>query len=398
VTAFLNVLPQGLCDMADDELCIDNSPSFNPQKQRFVGHGYSGWPRLCTLRGWLTYCADLHGLPEREDLRALASYCALDHEHGADQRDKLVALSETQASALYADYILREKRTWRDVLYDFDSLRHKGSHLTVEALLGLLPPIRYREFSIASSPSKIRQETKSASMIAIELCVAVVEGTTRLGRSYHGLCSHYLSQLSDNGSAAIRFWIRPGSFHGLPLQRAPNSSLPLPVIYIGAGTGIAPLRSLIQERHAILEATAIATKVSSDSQQNDGDEEELERSDILVFGCRKREADFYYAAEWNTLRHSGRLGLFVAFSRDQWQKIYVQQVIQKADQDTKFLSRHILERSGSIYIAGGPLMARSVKEVILESVAKETGGDDKQSQRVLTKMQQNGSFSIEAWN
>jgi len=375
--------------MADCEISIrsDSLSSVQPQ-QHFFGHGYSGWPSLCTLRGWLTHCADLHGLPEREDLRALATYCSINHERGPDQRDKLVSLSETKASALYADYILREKRSWRDVLYDFDSLRDAGSRLTVEALLGLLPPIRYREFSIASSPSKelhtVSKIASAASSISIELCVAVVEGTTRLGRSYHGLCSHYLS-LRSEGTSVVRLWIRPGSFHGLPLQNSPAFTAQPPVLYVGAGTGVAPLRSLIIERDVLLPVDKV-------------DDDELKRGDILVFGCRKREADFYYDAEWSSLCQSGRLGLLTAFSRDQWHKIYVQQVIEKADKEQRMISSIVLERSGSIYIAGGPLMARAVKEAIVESLAKEVGGDEKQAQRILSKMQQAGRFSVEAWN
>ena len=138
--------------------------------------------------------------------------------------------------------------------------------------------------------------------------------------------------------------------------------------------------------------------VALDGDKQIDDDKMLERSDILIFGCRKKQADFYYAAEWNALRQTGRLGLLTAFSRDQWHKIYVQQIIEQDDRECKFLSRHILRRSGSICIAGGPLMARAVKEVIVESIARETGGDEKQAQQILTKMQQNGRFMLEAWN
>jgi len=251
----------------------------------------------------------------------------------------------------------------------------------------LLPPIRYREFSIASSPSKEQHRRNGNSqMIALELCVAVVKGKTRLGRSFHGLCSHYLSQLSE-GESDVRLWIRPGSFHGLPLNPATDTTMSEPVLYVGAGTGVAPLRSLIAERDTVLYG-----------QEKSSTTDEDERDDILVFGCRKKEADFYYEAEWAALEASGRLKLLTAFSRDQWHKVYVQQVIEKADKESKLLSRHILERSGSVYIAGGPKMARAVKDYIVESLSTELGGDDKKAQRVLTTMHLTGRFSVEAWS
>lgn len=63
-----------------------------------------------------------------------------------DQREKLQSLAEVSEAALYADYILREKRSWADVIYDFESLSVESSKLSVEALLTLLPPIRHRDF------------------------------------------------------------------------------------------------------------------------------------------------------------------------------------------------------------------------------------------------------------
>ena len=121
-----------------------------------MNNSFTRWPRNCTFRGWLQYCADIHSLPEREDLRALSPCCSESYEAGPAQSEKLRSLSDTSEAALYADYILREKRSWADVLFDFESLRAPGSKLTIDALLVLLPPMRPRDFSIASAPSTIQ--------------------------------------------------------------------------------------------------------------------------------------------------------------------------------------------------------------------------------------------------
>jgi sulfite reductase alpha subunit-like flavoprotein len=398
VDAFLKVLPLPVQAIADVGLSVHHDPTNNAS---FPGAGYPHWPKQCTLRGWLTYCADIQALPEREDLRALANYCSNNSLDAIEQQRKLISLSEPKDSALYVDYVLREKRCWSDVLYDFDSLRDEGSLLTVEALFGLLSPIRPRDFSIASSPTmgwlaaRLEASPKPVGF-SVELCVAVVEGSTRLGRSFHGLCSKFLSELpvsADGHELLVPIWIRPGSFHGLPLGKS------RPLLCIGAGTGIAPLRAMIHEREAVF---GLQRLVNSGTDEF----ESLSSDNILVFGCRSKSSDFYYEEEWRSLQLTGRLTLLTAFSRDQRHKVYVQDALGSVDQDAlgsvdfgrQKLARHVLKLNGAVYIAGGPKMARAVKEVIAESIAAELAGGIGEAQDLLAQRQRLGHFSVEAWN
>lgn len=376
VDRFLAVLPQRIQDVADRPVQLEIDPVV-------MNNGFTRWPPLFTLRGWLKYCADIHSLPEREDLRSISCYCADDDETGKAQRDKLRGLSETSEAALYADYILREKRSWADVFYDFESLRAPSSKLSFEALLALLPSMRPREFSIASAPSKTLH---SGPGFCIELCVAIVQGKTRLGRRYHGLCSEYLSRVVPN-QGNLQVWIRPGSFQKMPLEiDEDSSSFLVPILCVGAGTGVAPMRSLLLEREAIFAKTA-----------TDQGNHDLRDSNILVFGCRKSDADFYYQQEWETLCDRQSMRLLTAFSRDQFQKVYVQKVLREADDGT-LIVKHLLERGGALYIAGGPKMARAVKEEVVEALAKHVDGGAKGAKLFLNKLQQVGKFSIEAWS
>jgi sulfite reductase alpha subunit-like flavoprotein len=400
VDRFLSVLPSDLAQLADNELLLE-----------FIGPNVSGltgcsfWPTRCTLRGWLTHCSDIHALPEREDLRALAAYCSLTHEHGSSQHNKLIGLSGTSEAALYADYILREKRTWVDVFYDFDSIRAPGSKLTIEALLGLVGPIRPRDFSIASSPTQShllpRNGNSSVSdSLLVELCVAVVEGKTPLGRHYNGLCSHYIDKLEPSQSI-VRMWIRPGSFHSMPLELSQSHpyQFDAPVLFIGAGTGIAPLRGLIREREAVRKLTAITSvhnvvPILTTSAYTEG---EADCDNILLFGCRKEAADFYYKNEWAKLANDNRLLLMTAFSQDQWHKIYVQQILKMAETEHSLLTRHVLVKKGTIFIAGGPNMARAIKEEIIEILTASFGGDESKARQLCMRLQRTGRLRIEAW-
>ena len=89
--------------------------------------------------------------------------------------------------------------------------------------------------------------------------------------------------------------------------------------------------------------------------------------------------------------------LLTAFSRDQFQKIYVQKVLREADNGT-LIVKHLLERGGALYIAGGPKMARAVKEEVIEALAQHLDGGEKSAKQFLNKLQQVGKFSIEAWS
>ena len=347
VEALLKVLPQSIRKNADCKLKIS-----------CLATEAVPWPQLCTIRGWLTFCADIQALPEREDLRELSFYC-----RDPEQAEKLISLSEPSASALYADYILRERRSWRDVLYDFDS-----AELSVEHLMRLLPPLRPRHFSIASA----------ASPDTIELCVAVVEGQTPLGRRYCGLCSSYLAGCEEGEQ--VRFWLKPGSFR-LPLAISPfTNQFETPILCIGAGTGIAPLRSLLREResHRPPESSP-ASPAHIDAR--------------LIFGCRKEAKDFYYRDEWEALQRTNRFKLWTSFSQDQWHKIYVQ---QRMGQEKAMIVDHVIANGGAVYVAGGAKMALSVKEELVEILSEVLGGAT-QAQEFLKQLQKKGKYAVEAW-
>ena len=426
VERFLSVLPFDIQNMAHRVLNIEHATqtlrqelhgdksNYNTAVDSFVC--FNRWPSRCTLYGWLKYCADIQGLPEREDLWALSNCCSMDHPQGQAQRDKLRQLSESTGSALYNDYILREKRNWADLLYDFDSLRAPSTQVlnlaSLPILMSLLSPLRPREFSIASSPSKEfqaitnrdEQQQNRNGLFGIDLCVAVVEGRTPLGRSYNGLCSDYLCRRQH--PEIVRCWIRPGSFQQLPLsitRLAEHDQCNEPVLYIGAGTGIAPLRGLIHERSYARGIGSIQDEHNSNAGLPAPTDSIWDKDDVLIFGCRKQSSDFYYSEEWEEMTH--HLGLRTAFSQDQWHKIYVQQVLKGSDPTGEFLMAHLQEKNGSIYIAGGANMARAVKDEIVELLSKvrhnrempETGATTIVKQW-LAKLQRQGRFRVEAWN
>ncbi len=167
--------------------------------------------------------------------------------------------------------------------------------LQPQALVDALVPIGSREYSIAS--------------IASDGVLELIVRQERHADGYLGLGSGWLTEyLPLNGTLSLRVR-RNSSFH-LPETAAP-------LVLIGNGTGLAGLRSLIRAR------------VNAGEQRN-----------WLLFGERNRAHDLLCGDELQGWLASGDLArLDLAFSRDQAEKVYVQDVLwQQADEFKRWVA------------------------------------------------------------
>lgn len=159
--------------------------------------------------------------------------------------------------------------------------------LTQEQLLGLLRPLPPRLYSVASSAKAHAGET--------HLLVSAVRWQSH-GRQREGVTSTWLADRRKVGDR-IGVYVKRNRHFRLPKESA------RPIIMIGAGTGVAPYRAFVEER--------AETGTTSPS--------------WLFFGARNYTNDFLYQLEWQEHLQSRALGrIDVAFSRDQPEKIYVQ--------------------------------------------------------------------------
>lgn len=122
-------------------------------------------------------------------------------------------------------------------------------------LFELFPPIKPREFSIASS-WKVHCE--------IHILLAVVRYKSKLVKERFGLASNYLAAVQNGNKLTV--WLKNGSL------KFPNDPQ-VPVIMVGPGTGVAPFRSYLFEK----------------SIEQIPDPENI----ILFFGCRYKNKDFF---------------------------------------------------------------------------------------------------------
>jgi cytochrome P450/NADPH-cytochrome P450 reductase len=106
------------------------------------------------------------------------------------------------------------------------------------------------------------------------------------------------------------------------------------MIWVGAGTGIAPYRSFIQSR-AILKAQG----------------QQLGQC-ILIAGCRKPGYDQLYAQEWLEAEREGLIKVYWAFSRNiidgVLHKTYVQDVIES----NKTELTQLIHEGANVYVCG----------------------------------------------
>ncbi|KAH9821289.1 hypothetical protein DFH28DRAFT_1191216 [Melampsora americana] len=306
------------------------------------------WKSPCTLRHLFTTRFDFQSVPKKSFISWISYFTT-----NEDQTERLKEFCTIEGQDDLYDYIHRPKRTILEVLQDFKSVL-----IPLDYIHDIFPLIRPRQFSIASSPKMFPHQ--------IHLLVAVVDYQTRIVTPRKGLCTSWLSKLKTGSKVPIR--IEPGYFN-FPLDSQ------TPVICIGPGTGIAPFRSLIQHR-------------SFDFQN--------QVNDLIIFGFRNYEKDFYHKEEWIGFQNQGICKLFLAASRDQVQKKYVQHQIENNSKEIwEFLSDH----SASIFISGSAgQMPKSVRKALRGVCEKEGKMKDDEIDELIEKLDKTGRLQEETWS
>jgi sulfite reductase (NADPH) flavoprotein alpha-component len=234
---------------------------------------------------------------------------------------KLESLLADDAGEQLKEYL--HGREIVDALTDF-----APDGLPADALAGLFRKLPIRLYSIASSPLAHPDE--------VHLTVAAVRYETH-GRSRKGVCSTYLSDVAKTGSS-VPVFVQPNKNFRLPADG--NT----PIIMVGPGTGVAPFRSFVEHR-AALGSTG---------------------KNWLFFGDQRYTYDFLYQLEWQDFLKDGQLTkLDLAFSRDQPEKVYVQdKMLEKGAELYAWL-----EEGAHFYVCGdASRMAADVHEALISIV------------------------------
>jgi sulfite reductase (NADPH) flavoprotein alpha-component len=255
--------------------------------------------------------------PSRQLLAAILEKCP--------EASELSELLDPEAKSVMDDWI--DGREVVDILEAYPSVRWE-----VAELVKVLRKLQPRLYSIASSPRKHPE--------SVHLTVAIVRYELH-GRPREGVCSTFLADRVSDGEV-------PVFIHTAKHFRPPEDPAAR-VIMVGPGTGIAPFRAFLQDR-----------EVNGAGGPS-----------WLFFGDRNRATDFLYEGELNDWLKSGVLHrLDTAFSRDQAEKVYVQnRLLENAAELWKWL-----EEGSYFYVCGdASRMAKDV-DAALHRIVEEQGG------------------------
>ncbi|MEN8830820.1 MAG: assimilatory sulfite reductase (NADPH) flavoprotein subunit [Lentimonas sp.] len=215
-----------------------------------------------------------------------------------------------------------------DVLKDFPA-----KEITADTLVSIMRKLPPRLYSIASSPKAHPGE--------VHLTVGVVRYDAH-GRNRKGVCSTYLAELIEEGQK-VDVFVTANKHFKVPAN--PDA----PMIMVGPGTGIAPFRAFVEERQAT----------------------EAKGKNWLFFGDQHYLTDFLYQTEWQDYLADGILTkLDLAFSRDQKEKIYVQDRMRENAEELYAW----IQEGASFYVCGDASRMATDVDVALHEIIEKEGG------------------------
>jgi sulfite reductase (NADPH) flavoprotein alpha-component len=260
---------------------------------------------------------------------------------------ELIAISTDKAA-------LREYLATRQII---DVIEQNAADVGAQAFVDCLRKIQPRLYSIASSQAEVESE--------VHLTVAVVEYEA-FGRAHLGGCSGYLAHHTVEG-AEVRVYVEPNDKFRLPADDN------LPIIMVGPGTGIAPFRAFLQERES----------------------RGAQGKNWLVFGERTFSQDFLYQTEIQAYVKSGLLSkIDLAFSRDQADKIYVQDRLKLRGAEIY----EWLQQGAHFYVCGDANhMAKDVHTALKALIQEHGVLSDEQAQQYLQDLRSDGRYQKDVY-
>jgi len=238
-----------------------------------------------------------------------------------------------------------------------DVVNQAEADVDAQTFVDALRKITPRLYSIASAQAEVEEE--------VHLTVGVVSYDAN-DKTRTGGASGFLSNRLEEGQK-VRVFVEHNDNFRLP------ASDDTPVIMIGPGTGVAPFRAFMQEREA-RDAT--------------GD-------NWMFFGDQTFTQDFLYQVEWQNYLKSGLLTkMDVAFSRDQAEKIYVQDRLKENASEVFAW----LERGAHLYICGDAnRMAKDVHQTLLDIIAEHGQLNTEQAEDYLKSLRSNKRYQKDVY-
>jgi sulfite reductase alpha subunit-like flavoprotein len=324
-----------------------------------------------TLRWLLENVIDIMSIPRRSFFANLAYFAGSSTEDEEFQKERLLELANPELIDELWDYTTRPKRTILEVMMDFTTIQ-----IPWQYALSALPLMRGRQFSIASG-GQLKQDAEGRTRVQLLVAIADPPSPIIKWRRRYGVCTRYMLTLQPGQK--VNIGMQQGYLDVRP------SELEAPVIMVGPGTGVAPMRAMVHQRHAWAK------------ERDDKTAGKRLEGDILIFGCRGTEADYFFRDEWEVLARTEGLATHTAFSRDKNEpKTYVQDQIRK---NAKAVYQAIYELNGRIYVCGSSgNMPKGVREAFLDVLAEQNASMSREEAEIyLDSMEKAGRYKQETW-
>ncbi|KAF2735877.1 sulfite reductase flavo protein component [Polyplosphaeria fusca] len=299
---------------------------------------------------------DIFGQPPKRFYESLAELAS-----DVNEKKELLTLAGPEGATEFKRRAEVDTITFADILLEFPS-----AHPAFHDIVRIVNPMKRREYSIASS--------QHVTPNSVSLLIVTVNWVDPKGRDRFGQATKYLNGLKVGAPVTVS--VKPSVMKLPPKTTAP-------IIMAGLGTGLAPFRAFVQER-------------AYQKQQGH------EIGEVLLYmGSRHQREEYLYGEEWEAYQDAGIITLLGrAFSRDQPQKIYIQDRMRQTLTDIR---KAYLQDQGSFYLCGPTWPVPDVTEVLQESIEVEhhakhgKGGKRVDSRREIETLKEAQRYVLEVY-
>lgn len=289
---------------------------------------------------WLATAVDLNAPATVRGIEALldeAGACPPDAEK----------LRHWRQTDVHEKEIIEPRRSLLDVAESLHAVP-----LTLSIIAGSVPPLRSREYSISSTPLDTPHRVE---LVLSEVCAPAWSGSG----TYRGVASTWLAQRQPGEDIPVR--VREGRAQ----FRAP-ADLDTPMVLVGAGSGIAPLKAFLRDVELRAEAEGTTPAHSH-----------------LYFGCHGPDSDDLFAEDFQRMVDAGWLTTHLAYSRHPRGEVRYAQHLLREDAEAV---RTRVEGGAKVLLCGSAVTVAAETRTMLEEIL----GD-------LREREESGQVAVESF-
>jgi len=303
-----------------------------------------------TVRQILTEMLDLFGRPSKSFCVDLARYA-----NNAEKKQLLELAKGGPDWQAVAD----KHPSFFDICLQFGSAKP-----TLEHLMSIVPLTKPRLYSVASSPFYESEK--------LELTIVINCWKNKSGETKTGACTRFIQKVPVGNKVAAAAVV--GTF------KFPEND-ETPMVMVGLGTGIAPIRSFMQDK-LYKKQKGVKTGPM-----------------VVFYGCRREKEELFYKDEWARYKKEGILTeLQGAFQFDNGTSPPKQVFVgDKMGARPELITDNLLDKGGFFYMCGPSVATPSVQKALKDAVSGKGGFGQEKATTWFDKFMEDGRYSEESY-